>query len=679
MLHVRRSPRQRRRRLVGAVPVLLLLASCGGSPSGTLTPPPSGGSTVALAPGDDVGAAVASAQAGTTLQLAAGTYHLPQGLVIDKDVTLQGDAGGVSLVSDAALTPTATDGAAVPGQPARAPSISPQAAATRGAPVVTVTGGTLTATDVTFRYTGTLPADVVVVQGGALDLTRARVEGGVGGAFGIGNGVVLASGVTASIHDTTLSDNDGCGISQGTGVTPSLQGNTFTGNGGGDVCDAVPVSGVDTRACTVGDDSANPDPARYLAMVVTLADGTPVANAGVGLHLLGNGRQADYESTHTDAAGVALMLDTQANSYPTPGGTFLGVAEVFGQGATPAGIPFVVSACADVGYPSTVHLVVDAPNLVDQTFSARVGGAEVGALALYPGIDVGGTALFTAVRLGVPPLDVRMPSGPHPVLYVTGQGVYTPATPPAYVIRRTEAIDGTGTIAPDLDQEPHYTLDVAMDPGAPAGMTLDSVVPFLNDPAARSFTADDLMVDQIAATPGTYDTNVWTTMKDGQGAAWSYSWSPASGDLTPAGGSGTLSIGGALSMSLKTPGTYYAAGDTVSLDPKVLDPHGNALDWVVNRGATAARGGARTSTPGRRTTAGSERPLPSATGAHGDMHLVVRDPQGTVVLDDTSGTLYGSYTVPSGAPTGTYSATFTWDIGPYQSTPLSASTTFEVQ
>lgn len=88
MLHVRRSPRQRRRRLVGAVPVLLLLASCGGSPSGTVTPPPSGGSTVTLAPGDDVGAAVASAEAGTTLRLAAGTYRLPQGLVVDKDVTL---------------------------------------------------------------------------------------------------------------------------------------------------------------------------------------------------------------------------------------------------------------------------------------------------------------------------------------------------------------------------------------------------------------------------------------------------------------------------------------------------------------------------------------------------------------------------------------------------------------
>ena len=61
------------------------------------------------------------------------------------------------------------------------------------------------------------------------------------------------------------------------------------------------------------------------------------------------------------------------------------------------------------------------------------------------------------------------------------------------------------------------------------------------------------------------------------------------------------------------------------------------------------------------------------------MHLVIRDPQGTIVFDDTSDTLYGSYALPNAAATGTYSAEFTWAIGPYRSTPLSASTTFDVQ
>ena len=347
MHHVRRSPRPRRRLLAGAAPILLLLASCGGGAPGTTPPPPS--STVQLAPGDDVAAAVASASAGTTLHLAAGTYALPQGLVVDKDLTFEGDTGGgVSLVSDAAKTTAA------------------QSVPTRGAPVVTVTGGTFTASDVSFTYTGSLPADVLVVSAGALDLQRVGVEGGVGGAFGVGNGVALAPGTTATIRDSTLSGNDACGISQGSGVTPILQGNSFTGNGGGDVCDAAPVPGVDTRACTVGDDAKNPDPARYLAVVVTLADGTPVANAGVGLSLLSNGAQTTAADGTTDANGVALMLDTQTDTWPSPGGTYLGVATAYGAGATPAGVPFVVSACPDVGYPSTVRLVVDA-----QTSSIR--------------------------------------------------------------------------------------------------------------------------------------------------------------------------------------------------------------------------------------------------------------------------------------------------------------------
>ncbi len=660
MHHVRRSPRPRRRLLAGAAPILLLLASCGGGAPGTTPPPPS--STVQLAPGDDVAAAVASASAGTTLHLAAGTYALPQGLVVDKDLTFEGDTGGgVSLVSDAAKT-TAV-----------------QSVPTRGAPVVTVTGGTFTASDVSFTYTGSLPADVLVVSAGALDLQRVGVEGGVGGAFGVGNGVALAPGTTATIRDSTLSGNDACGISQGSGVTPTLQGNTFTGNGGGDVCDAAPVPGVDTRACTVGDDAKNPDPARYLAVVVTLADGTPVANAGVGLSLLSNGAQTTAADGTTDANGVALMLDTQTDTWPNPGGSYLGVATAYGAGATPAGVPFVVSACPDVGYPSTVHLVVDAPNLVDQTFSARVAGTEVGEVSVFPGITLDGAALFPAAWLGAPPFDVRMPAGPHPVLYATGVGLYTTATPPAYMIQRLESIDGTAVIRPDIDQEPRYTLDVGIDANAPAGMTLASLVSFLNGADARSFVGYDLTVDQLAVTPGSYDVTVWTQMKDTQGASWSYSWAPPIHDLTPAGGSGSVTVGGALSMTLETPGTLYAPGDIVNTAATVVDPHGNTLDWLVDRGTLPAQGVAGPAPRLHSTAVGPQRLAPSAAGVHGDMHLVIRDPQGTIVFDDTSDTLYGSYALPNAAATGTYSAEFTWAIGPYRSTPLSASTTFDVQ
>ena len=80
-------------------------------------------------------------------------------------------------------------------------------------------------------------------------------------------------------------------------------------------------------------------------------------------------------------------------------------------------------------------------------------------------------------------------------------------------------------------------------------MTLASLEPFLNGADARSFVGYDLTVDQLAVTPGSYDVTVWTQMKDTQGASWSYSWTPAIHDLTPAGGSGSVTVGGALSMT----------------------------------------------------------------------------------------------------------------------------------
>ena len=58
----------------------------------------------------------------------------------------------------------------------------------------------------------------------------------------------------------------------------------------------------------------------------------------------------------------------------------------------------------------------------------------------------------------------------------------------------------------------------------------------------------------------------------------------------------------------------------------------------------------------------------------------MRDPGGNVVYANSLDySCPASFRLSGTDPTGTYTATLTWDVGPYRSTPLTATTTFQVQ
>ena len=179
--------------------ILLTVAACGSGPSTEKAAPPTkipptaaptenpGIHLSADGSGDypDLEAAVAEAEAGETIYLAGGTYRLEESLVIDKSIALVGSGRDKTIIISS-----------VEGNVLRF-----------------VGDGLLTLEGLTVQHEGTLPANVVRVDSGEIDISNCHLTGAT-----IVNDGKLAAGLsvlgdtTGSVKNCIVDNNSAAGI-----------------------------------------------------------------------------------------------------------------------------------------------------------------------------------------------------------------------------------------------------------------------------------------------------------------------------------------------------------------------------------------------------------------------------------------------------------------------------------
>lgn len=423
----------------------------------------------------------------------------------------------------------------------------------------------------------------------------------------------------------------------------NLQGGATTVVGGPTPQPAVPPIAHD---CILGDDALNPDPSRYLAVVVRDANGDPVANRDVGFAWFGaQGHDIGTSIYTTDTNGVATSLDHSTMPY-LPTGAYSGMIAVDGAD----GMPGLFTACGNVPIPGTVAVQEGDPTLVDVTLDVRDGTTPL----------VGTTVQFGYVWDQVARLSTRLDPGPTgTVEAVEGTyllGIAATEADTTYALYQPVTVQGDTTVSVDVSTAPTYDLRYTVRDGGGTSASSGSVGLFRVGTDVEQVRGVSVVTPNVRVTPGTYDVNAGLTLRDSYTSWWSYGFSASALALSPAGSSRTLSIGGPLSARLTTDRATYAPGDTVDLRPEIRDAAGFGL-YRVSHSDTATQ-----------------------TYELAKLTLTVRDASGGLVVETvTPYTWVDSFALQSTAPSGTYTATLDWPIGPYRSGPLTATTTFQVR
>ena len=196
------------------------------SMTGTAKPEPS---TLEVAPGDDLLAAVATLPAGSTLVLGAGTHTLDDVLVLLSPIPVRGAGAGTTT-----LESTAGDFG-----------------------VLAIANGRVELKDLTLRHLGKAPANVVLA-GPSVSLVAigVAISGGVAQEDGTGGAGILMydprpqPGDTATsleVTDSEFADNGSAGIVLNGGHVASIVSSTFRGNGQCGLCFLEGSAGSVTR------------------------------------------------------------------------------------------------------------------------------------------------------------------------------------------------------------------------------------------------------------------------------------------------------------------------------------------------------------------------------------------------------------------------------------------------
>jgi len=245
--------------------------------------------TVHVAPGDDLAAALATAATGSTLQLAAGTYALSDALVLLRGVTLAGAGAGQTTI-----TSTATDAA-----------------------LLVLTGDRVALRGLALRRTG--PAVGSVLVGGSaasLQLTGVAVSGARLGSTGGGAGILMTAGsgqvadgsTTLEVTDSTFSANQGAGIALTGAHRGSIVSSRFTGNGQCGVC-FLDASGGAVRTSEFTRNAAG------IAVAATarpLVVGNHLSGGQVGVQAVDHAAPVLRGNTVTGASRAAVIWSGQS-------------------------------------------------------------------------------------------------------------------------------------------------------------------------------------------------------------------------------------------------------------------------------------------------------------------------------------------------------------------------------
>lgn len=409
-------------------------------------------------------------------------------------------------------------------------------------------------------------------------------------------------------------------------------------------------SGAVQNVCSTANASLNPAPAKDLTIVALDASGHAIANQSIYAGFYKNdGTYLGLVFGTTDAHG-AFAIDTTQHTWlaNTPASAFIAVD---GTATTPG----LATACGNVDGAGTLTVSTGDAGLATVSVTPHSGGTATNTPFVVPAYTFHGKAREVTSLYAGDSRKVRMLDGSYDL------GILTTLNSTAYLLYQPVTVSGATTESPDVATAPTTHLHTAIRDAGGKSLTQYGFGMFRADAGLDMRWGMTSGYPDFYLTPGTYAVKGWGELTDSHGASWWYTFDgphygvPLSGlDLTHAGTTVDHPFGGALTASLSTDAASYAAGATVTLTPKVTDPSGDTLAVVTEQSSSTSKDVGPT--------------------------VTVKDPGGTVVYTKAlAGSASPSFTLASGAASGTYTASFTWNLGPYQSAAASATATFQVQ
>lgn len=246
-----------------------------------------------VSPHDDLTEVLAEVSDGSTVRLSAGTFRLPDSLVLLRPVTIVGAGQAKTIVtSDAA-----------------------------DAAVLVMTGGAVSLDSLTVSRVGTTPGSGIVTgPSAALALHAVRVSGARAGANGAGGvGVLLtASGaqtasatVTFRASDSDFSGNAAAGVAAGAGHRTAITSSRFDRNAQCGICFLGGAVG------TVADSTFTRNSVAIVAGSTSapLVKGNHVAGGEVGIQASGSAKPTISDNTISGVARASMVfIDSAAGT-----------------------------------------------------------------------------------------------------------------------------------------------------------------------------------------------------------------------------------------------------------------------------------------------------------------------------------------------------------------------------
>lgn len=406
----------------------------------------------------------------------------------------------------------------------------------------------------------------------------------------------------------------------------------------------VPAPETDPRP--VGE---NPDPSRYLAVLVQDDDGNAIPGAAVSAALVPGGDSARPRSAFgwTDDDGVALVVDLEEHTW-IDAGTYAAIVSIDIRGR---GIAGVVGRYDTVEVPGTLAVATDDTRFVDLTITLASAEEEHASLTFVGAIDdwqVGGRFMSVPVAGAL----IRTQAGAYEL------GITAMATPSVstYLWQDIDVSDASDVVI-DVAAAPTFSVTATFEPAAD-GMEASrvNVCPLLA--RDRFWVAGWRCLGGATAriTPHEYQLELSYSL-EASDATWSYYLGVERHAYGPAGESLDVAIGGAPSFVIESLEPVYRPGDRVTFDGGLFDRGDLPFTDILRR------------------EDGLSRPVL--------LELRILDPSGDVVhARFGSGRLLRQpsvheFILPSDAAGGTYTTEAHWDTGPYLGA-LTATTTFDV-
>ena len=408
----------------------------------------------------------------------------------------------------------------------------------------------------------------------------------------------------------------------------------------------VPAPAPEADPRPVGE---NPDPSRYLAVLVQDDDGNAIPGAAVSAALVPGGDSARPRSAFgwTDDDGVALVVDLEEHTW-IDAGTYAAIVSIDIRGR---GIAGVVGRYDTVEVPGTLAVATDDTRFVDLTITLAGAEEEHASLTFVGAIDdwqVGGRFMSVPVAGAL----IRSQAGAYEL------GITAMATPgvSAYLWQDIDVSDASDVVI-DVAAAPTFSVTAAFE-STVDGMDASRVNVCPLPVRDRFWMAGWRCLGAATArmTPHEYQLELSYSL-EASDATWSYYLGVERQAYGPAGESLDVAIGGASTFVIESLEPVYRPGDRVTFDGGLFDRGDLPFTDILRR------------------EDGLSRPVL--------LELRILDPSGDVVHSRFgSGRLLRQpfvheFILPSDAAGGTYTTEARWDTGPYLGA-LTATTTFLV-